>query len=171
MHMVIRAIVYAEDGSEALEKAKSIFSRMCGEDMPFDYFVTFDEDGHGISGKDRWGNMLSVARADSEKGKALVAEGMKYQTERFRHALKTVRKQIFCPWKKLSKDSMWRYRCASLYDTPGPNIFLYDNDGSAIGDENHLEHALNKWSQLYKDHEHSPYEGLKVFVVPADVHY
>ena len=172
MHMVIRAIVYAEDGSDALEKARELFSNMCGDYRPFDYFVTFDEEGHGMSGKDRWGELVPVSRADSPTGKKLIAEGLEFQITSFRESLKKVRRQIFSPWKKLIKNSMWRYRCKTLCDSQGPDIYLYDNDGAPIGDEDHLENALNKWECLYEDSDKdNPYKNLKVFVVPADVHF
>ena len=170
MHMVIRAIVYAEDGLSALEKAREIFSNMCGDYRPFDYFVTFDEEGHGMSGKDRWGELPIAPRADSPAGKNLIAEGLDIQVALFRESLKKVRRQIFSPWKKLISDSIWRYRCKTLYDDQGPDIYLYDNDGAPIGDKAHLENALGKWECLYEDKQ-NPYENLKVFVVPADVHH
>lgn len=173
MHMVVRAVVYAKDGLEALAKARDIFSEMCGDYRPFDYFVTFDEEGHWIAGKDRWGKLTPVARADSTEGKKLIVEGWDAQVQDFRQNLKKVRKKIFfSSWKKLLSNRMWRFACSCLYDTVGPDIYLYDNDGAPIGDEEHLQNALNKWECLYEDDpESNPYVGLKIFVVPADIHH
>ena len=172
MHMVIRAIVYAEDGLSALERAREIFSEMCGDYRPFDCFVTFDEEGYKMSGKDRWGELPIAPRADSPAGKKLIAEGWNLQVASFRESLKKVRRQILSPWKKLISNSIWRYRCKTLYDDVGPDIYLYDADGAPIGDKDHLENVLNKWECLYDDEEKpNPYKDLKVFVVPADVHY
>ena len=170
MHMVIRAIVYAEDGLDALERAKSIFRNLCESDWaPFDYFVTFDEPGSVTSGKGRWGNIPPVVRASSPEGKKLIDEAVKFQKAEFNQDLKQLRKKILFPRKLLIEDRMWRYRCHCIHSFAGPNCWLYDNDGEAIVTKDHLKNVLNKWECLSEEHRLN--QNLKIFVVPADVHY
>ena len=49
---------------------------------------------------------------------------------------------------------------------------LYDNDGSAINNREHLKDALGKWEHLYeKEMKANPYRELNTYVIPADVHF
>jgi len=165
--MVIRAIVYAKDKREALCKAKEIFEKLCECQRPFDYYVTFDMDGYGVSGKDRWGNLPVVAKADSDEGKMLIEEGMKFTRECFMDKLAKVREIL----NTYSDRQIWennpdliRYYFYCLGQRGGSEIFLYDNCGSGIINEKHLQDVLNKWNL-------PEYKDLDIWVVPADVHF
>lgn len=63
-----------------------------------------------------------------------------------------------------------RYLMSHAGEYAGSSIWLYDNHGDGITNPEHLERVLNKWDDLYEE-EHSPYKGLNVYVVPADVHH
>ncbi len=195
MHMIIRACVYAKNEEDALDKAKVIFERLCGEGgQPFDYYKTFDEEGSPVSGKGRWGNITPVALATSQEGKKLIDEGMKYTKDNFMEYIKKVRdnlkvysdEELF--EEEVTNDktkviqrlnennnsdlSMFKYYCNCVGQYRGSNIFLYDNDGEGINKGSHLRDVLDKWKFLYeKKGEPNPYKDLKCYVVPADVHY
>lgn len=177
MHMIIRAVVYAASYKEALEKGKVIFKRLTEEGAPFDYFVTFDEEGSVVSGKGRWGNLPAVSLVTSRMGQKLIRNGMKWTKESFIRSLQTLRKvlgektdeEIF---EDELDDAMFRYRCYNAGQYEGSEIYLYDNDGSGIRTPKHLEDTLNKWQCLYEEQgKKSPYKDLGVYVVPADVHF
>ena len=90
MHMVIRAIVYGEIKKEAFEQARSVFERLCENQSPFDYFTTFDENGLGVSGKDRWGKLPVIVLADSKKGKELIQKGFNLTKKSFMKSIGTL---------------------------------------------------------------------------------
>ena len=60
-------------------------------------------------------------------------------------------------------DSELEYLAYKVSDEDNTS-YLYDNDGTAIRDEDHLNKTLNKWNN-------PEYEKLKVYVVPVDVHW
>ncbi len=196
MHQIIRAIVYAKNKEEALEKAKEIFENLCGENgQPFDYFTTFDEEGSSVSGRGRWGTITPVTLATSKQGKKLIDDGMKYTKNKFMESIEKVRDTIkeFTNQElfeeeiqdtktkvvqRLSGDkggyglSMFRYFCGCVGEYRGSNIYLYDNDGEGIRKENHLKDVLSKWRGIYEDAgKKNPNKDLKIFLIPADVHY
>jgi len=170
--MVIRAIVYAKDEEEALDKAKEIFSDLV-EQRYFDYFTTFDEDGCGISGRDRWGDLPVVAPADSEVGKKLIEEGMELTWQEFQESLHVIKK---CTKEKtaekLFEDMRFRYACYHIGAYKGADIWLYDDDGEGIQNRDHLNNVLTKWKVIYEDKGiENPYRDCNIWVVPADVHF
>jgi len=178
MHMVIRVIVYAKNSNEALGRATNILERLC-EQGSFDYFSTFDEDGSKLP---------AVCRADSKAGKKLIEEGMRATKKELFENLRRVRNGL----KALTDEEIWEGKNKSreaeapleydsrmlrhfMYDVgkySGSSYWLYDNDGSAIRDSEHLKDVLNKWACIYEDKgEENPHEKLDIFVVPAHVHY
>lgn len=192
MHSVIRVIVYAKDNKDARQKAEVILNdRLGGEgEGKFDYGTFFDEDS-SVSGKSRWGNLPVVALADSKEGMKLIADGMKYTKNNFKERIVTIRKLLkdyndeeLFEEKILEKPKailvglkdekeqqqelfelkFFKYNCSSVGSYSGPGIYLYDNDGQGIMSSEQLQNTLNKYGS--KD-----YEGLKVYVVPIDVHY
>jgi len=211
MHMLIRALVYSQDEEDALTDAKEIFERLTDDQDPFDYFTTFDQDGKGVSGKDRWENVPVVARADSDQGKKLVEEGMQATLEearanllRIRHGLahltdeeiiEGVTKGVETPGLFLTRLSpvtgqevtieermclsatMLRHTMSKMGEYNGPSIWLYDHDGMGILDRGFLQNTLDKWEpqdtlrRIGGGKAEYPYDGLEVWVVPADVHY
>jgi len=194
MHRIIRALVYSENKEEALDKAKVIFERLCGEGKAFDYYRMFNEERSSVSGKGRWGNRTPVVLASSKEGKKLIDEVMKYTKDSFMENIKKVREglinytdeelfeEVILTDKtkviqrlngktELNLDMIRDYcYCVGQYN--GNNIFLYDNDGEGIRNNERLNNVLSKWETLYEDKgEPNPYKDLKIFVVPADVHY
>lgn len=177
MHMVIRAIVYATDEEEALENAKGIFKELVNNTV-FDYFTTFDEEGNACSGKGRWGELPAVALASSKEGKKLINEGMEYTKEEFKRAFQLVKQDIEKeePLKNYMEETgavndLFRHYCYLLGQYEGNSIWLYDQDGAGVRDEKHLKNVLEKWKCLNTEASTPRYEGLNIYVVPADVHY
>ena len=177
MHMVIRAIVYAENKEDALGNANDIFDRLC-EHGTFDYFTMFDEIGSRVSGRGRWGNLTPVAKVTSPEGKELIDEGWEATVREFKSAIKEVRKIIekftdeeIMEEKTIKEEDFFmpRYFFGKIGQYQGSGIWLYDNDGSGIRTRHHLDNALTKWPDL--DYTSEEYKGLDVWVVPADVHY
>lgn len=181
MHMVIRTIVYAKDKDEALDEARHVFERLV-EREKFDYYTMFDNEGTSVSGKGRWGELTPVAEVDSKKGKQLINEGMKYTQEHFNEAIKYVREALDKHTdKELFEDRtvkvngmtrMFKYYCSVMGSYDGPNVWLYDNDGEGITDHEHLKDVLSKWQSIYdRENKPNPHKDMKIWVVPADVHY
>lgn len=196
MHMVIRAIVYAKDKEDGIEKATEIFDRMCGDDgnAPFDYYNLFDDE----FAVDRWGKKSAIARADSEDGKKLIQEGFEFGKNNFKKNILMVRnwldthtdEELFnedrsekcekCerlkkeyPQQHYLEHDMFKHICHCIGMYKGASHWIYDNDGEAITNEEHLKNVLSKWAK-YNDSNpkmRDEFKGLNVYVVPADVHY
>jgi hypothetical protein len=196
MHRVIRIICYANDEKEAREKAEAILEdNLVGDNCAFDSGTFFDEDSP-VSGSSRWGNLPVVALAESKEGKKLINEGFKYTKDNFIENLKNVKElikfyndeelfeeEVLDVKKKIlegledKKDNQnlgirfFKYYCNDLGRDSGGGIFLYNNDGEGIKNTNDLKNVLSKWKTIYEDKNvRNPYEDLKVFVVPVDVH-
>jgi len=167
MHMVIRAIVYADSREEARVKATRIFDGLTENQEPFDYYTIGFRDGSDAN----------ALKADSKRGKELIQRGMELMIADFTRSLEYVREHINKPDDVLMRDdketgSLWRYHCYQLGMYHGPAVWLYDSDGSGIRDAAHLERALNKWRCLYEDDgKPNPHATDEIWVVPADVHY
>ena len=177
MHMIIRAIVFAKNNDDALNKAEIVFKRLCEDQRPFDYYAMFDTPGTAVSGAGRWGQMEAVSLASSRQGLKLINEGMKYQKESFLQGISRLKQHL-----KRGIDELWlnntawkkdigsfHYTCHQLGQYSGGEVFLYDQDGEGIRSETHLDDVLNRWA----DKEGvipEEYSDLKVYVVPADVH-
>ena len=177
MHMIIRAIVYAGSYKGALEKGRVIFERLTEEGGVFDYYVTFDGEGSPVSGRGRWGYLPGVSLVTSRMGQKLIKDGMKWTKQGFIRSLQTLRKvlgerideEIF---EAEFDDGLFRYHCHCAGQYEGSEIYLYDNDGGGIRTPKHLENVLNKWECLHGyEGKKNPYEGLGIYVVPADVHF
>lgn len=183
MHMVIGVIVGAEDGEEALDKAKETLNSLV-ERGDFDYYTTFDVDGHGMSGKDRWGELPVVANIESREGKKLVEDGLKQTQNDFERAITKVRKLLqrynndelfeeFCTHEevaaKLSEEigeelrdlHMAHYWLASAGMRYSWDTYLWDDEGERIENKRTLEYIVVAYKK----------EKKKIFVVPSDVHH
>lgn len=183
MHMVIRVIVGAADDEEALEQAKETLGTLV-ERGDFDYYTTFDMDGHGMAGKDRWGELPVVASIESEEGKKLFEDGFKYTEKNFKEAITKVRKllqrytddEIFeesCVHEevasKLSGETegelgdlhMAHYFLASAGMRYPWDTYLWSEEGEQIEKRHTLKYII-EWHEK---------EKKKTFVVPADVHH
>jgi hypothetical protein len=173
MHMTIRAIVYAKTYEEAINSAEGVFNGLSGErGEPFDYYNIYDEDG---------------ARADTKKGRELIAKGMESTRStlfenlaNIRHGLSQLSDEDI--WTMVSKREdeddqlcldagMLRHFMGKAGQYNGSGVFVYDRNGVGIRDPKHLRRAL-KWTCLYEDNgKPNPYTSLDVWVIPADVHY
>ena len=186
MHTIIRAIVYATNEQEALEEADKVFDRLCEGGRPFDYYQKFDGEGSPVSGKGRWGDRVAVTLADSEDGKELIQQGLKWTREEFVESLDKIRielnkftleelfeeRKIVFNGEDIPTDDMFKYYLHKCGQYDGGATYLYDNDGEGIRNTRHLEDTLDKWKCVYEDKKQkNPYDKLNVYVVPADVHY
>ncbi len=183
MHMVIRAIVEADNAEDALGNAISTFEGLCGGGNPFDYYTTFDEE-NPASGKSRWGNLPVAAKLNSKEGKKLVEEGIRLTKDSFLENMKYIRETLLCctdeeiyeeriiddKTKMLGAVSgeaedlqrqlrHVKYRMSECGQYKGPSVWLYDQHGGTIRNAVDLGFVL---------------KGIKpgkAWVVPADVHY
>ena len=162
MHMIIRAIVYADSGEEALERAGIVFEKLV-ENGSFDYFTLFNDKKAVMSGEARWGRLKVCPLAESKDGKKSISQAMESTKDCFLRHLKEVRDYLhtYSDNELLDegKNVWFRYTCRCLGEYVSPNVFLYDSDGEGILNKKHLRNALTK----------RPFK--KVYVVPADVHY
>lgn len=166
MHMLIRGLVYADDRDEALARAKSgVFDRLVADDV-FDYYVTADMDGRGVSGTDRWGDYPAAVRADSDEGQKLVENGWAYTVDEYDRALDQVEEFLeeydrSALWEDEATHMQYSYPFHKIGQFHGSATFLYDQHGQGIRSRGHLDRVLAN--------EHD-YEG-DLYVAPADVHY
>ena len=178
MHMMIRALVYADKKEDAVQQAHSVFEMLTDGQYPFDYYQLFDDSDDWGSAKNRWDESPIAVKHSTKKGKELVSEGWKATLDNMRECFDKSKeylnkcKDVNAFLKNRSGADMSRYYLRQLGAYNGSAIWLYDNDGSGISDKGHLKDALNKWECLYKDKEtKNPYDDLDVWVVPADVHF
>lgn len=182
MHMLIASIVYARKEEEAFIKAKQIFFDLCEQGGPFDYFVTFDQDT-AVAGKNRWGPLPVVARADSKEGKQLVARLMKGMKNEFMEYMSLIRgalavmsdrelfhEELSEPTQVLNRLSperdqiatephMVKYYMHQISQDIGPGVSLYDHHGEGIRTPSRLKNALEKQGPLYRSLAEARREG------------
>jgi hypothetical protein len=160
-------LIYAPSPDEALGTARTAFDQLVGADLRdvpvFDYYVTFDEAGNGISGADRWGDLPTAARVDSEEGQALLDRGWEATKQAFDDALASITEGLddLSPEEIMHDKDSIRYHCYRLGQYAGPTISLYDEHGRGIRHRDHLE-------AIQTDAPPADYE---LWIVPADVHY
>ena len=164
MHMIIRNIVYANSGSEAISKARNNMDYLCEGQYPFDYYDTFDEGGTSY-----WGDRLQpVSEISTAEGRKLVVDGWRNTLRDMRYHLQEIRKitenKSDLEIIQSLKDSHLQYHYKSVGDYRGAGVWMYDSDGEGIKSRSHLNNVLNKWDA-------KNLQDQKVFVVPADVHY
>lgn len=164
MHMVITALVSAEDPKSAIAEARDIFEKLCYEGGPFDYFVTFDEEGHTVAGKDRWGDLTPAANTNTKEGKEMLESAMKATEENFIENIDKIRYLLSAHSNEdllNEKDFIGiRYRSYCIGQYEGSNVWIYDSEGCGIRNRKELEWAL----------EHIGEDG-GVWAVIADVHF
>lgn len=150
MHHIMMMIVEATSKREALRKAKSLMETMSGSSI--DYGTFFDEKGHGIAGKDRWGPMEPVVKLQSKKGAEYLLHALEAMYDEFLDNIKEVKIKIDRPNEALFLDRHFLLKCKWVYDSQ----WLY-HDGMSL----HLE-DLN---QLLADERPDD-----LYIVPVDVH-
>jgi hypothetical protein len=190
--MVINALVYAHDKEEALNLAEHIFENMVGDSHSFDYYTMFREkdDGHTVSGSDRWGKIPACMDVTSKRGKKELDGAWKATARDFKDSMSKVRKalSIFTdeelleteydtkkPETEEEKDkhyirSMFRFYCRNVGQYCGSSCWLYDQDGEGIKTKKHLDDVLNKWVNL-DGKVSDDLKEKKIWIVPADVHF
>ncbi|MFD1646048.1 hypothetical protein [Haloarchaeobius litoreus] len=162
MHQLIYALVEAPTEDSALAEARMTFDRLVGatphDAAVFDYYVTFDMDGHSTAGRDRWGDLPVAARVDSMEGQALLERGWNATVAEFERNLEKIRESI-CEYSTadvMRDRNLIRHACYNLGAYHGPSLYLYDRHGDGIRDPDHLERVL---------------DTRELWIVPADVHY
>ena len=164
--MLIQGLVYAEDEDEALETAKQdVFDPLVWH-RTFDYYVTFDQDGSGVAGRDRWGPLRAAAPAETDIGEQQIRTGWKstvdqYETsfDRIEEFLQEHETDEF--WEDFETYHDYRHYFDIVSESQGPSTYLYDHQGLGIRNQNQLEDA-------YQQPEN---QDKELYVVPADVHY
>lgn len=176
MHQVIRAIVEAATPEDALDNARVTFENLTGNDghvQVFNSYTMFDEDGSGISGKDRYGDVPAVLDIDTPAGSKMVLEGWDATRKEFYKNLKDIkamlrkykRAELFEMRDELGSEidinlTLFKHHLYKAGQYNGSAIWLYDRYGEGIQSARDLESAV-KLEDPTK----------KMWVVPADVHY
>lgn len=78
MHAIVYALVEGATERDALSKAKAAFDELVESDTNIiDYYATFEEEGLGVAGVDRWGDLPAAAPVNSPDGEILVDSAWK----------------------------------------------------------------------------------------------
>ncbi|MEM3453336.1 MAG: hypothetical protein QW835_06920 [Candidatus Hadarchaeum sp.] len=183
MHVLIAAIVEANDKIDALNQGKKIFDDLVDR-SDFDYYATFDDPSAG----QRWSRLPYAARLTSKEGKDLLEFILDATKNELFEKLKTIRKllrdyddediwygddidclpadkkvyRILKGGKRIDFENsvrFFRYCCYCIGAYSGPYVFLYDEDGDGIRDCTELKHFLEKKGEQ------------KLWIVPADAHF
>lgn len=184
MHMLIRALVYANSKDEALSEARDVFDQLT-DHGPFDYYTMFDTTGTAVSGRSRWGpwmkeeygEIVDAARADSDVGEHLIEQAWQYTAEEFEDSIEAVREALDTFSNEEIREEegdafLVRYKFYKIGMHRGSAIYLYDHDAEGIRRREQLDNVLNKWESTYADKDKpNPYADKDVWVVPADVHH
>jgi len=176
MHMLVRGLVYADDAESAVETARHDVFRRLVEHGPFDYFVTFDEEGGGVAGRDRWGEYPPAVRASSERGRQLVEDGWTYTVGEYEESFEAIEEFLdtFDPtayWEEESVHREYRFPFGNVGETVGPGTYLYDQAGQGIRYRDHLDHVYNHWDHQYDRIDANPLMNYNLYVVPAEVRF
>jgi len=165
MHMIIRNILYANSEKEALSVAENNFQNLCEGQRPFDYYDMFDDGGSRY-----WGDRCpKIAISGSVEARKMIVDGWSATLRDMRENLRQIKKltegkKVTEIMRDIRKDWL-QYYFKSVGDYQGDSVWLYDHDAEGIKDRSHLNKALNKWDN------DTQYQGLNVYIVPADVHY
>jgi hypothetical protein len=162
MHMLIRAIVYANSKIEAKDKATAIFERLV-EKGDFDYYSL------ATSNRSRW--YVDIELASSKNGKMLIRNGMSATKSDMVQALDEIRKIVTTQnnetiWRSQRDRNMFQHQCHIVGQYSGNYVYVYDDDGAGIKTPGHLRSVLTKWQ-----HQTNQYQHKDIYVVCADVHW
>jgi len=174
MHMLVRIIVHAEDEKQAFGKAEKALNELTKGEKYFDGYATFDNEEIRDSYVD-WSYLQPVMLASSPNGKHFIEMGWKYTVEGFMEAFEQVKLAVqYLSLEEimerkypegLPEDIKKRINILSIQvyfdelgNQPGHPKYLYHDHEPILSNED-LEFVLK------------PEEGLKVYVIPADVHY
>lgn len=191
MHTVISLLVQAKTGEEALANGRAALDSLI-ERHQYDFYTTFDDS----EGEARYKNIPAVLEADSFNGLKWIEEKWGWFLERQEEALARIHRilSIFSDSeiiaRKTSRDHKleenqgrkWneaqaeenfllsiKFPCAcnTIGDPGAGDIWIYDNEGFEIERREHLDQVLD----MFGDKKTKEAEGIKVWIVPADVHY
>jgi len=174
MHMLIRIIVHAEDERQAFGKAEKALNELTKGEKYFDAYSTFDNEETRNSYVD-WSYLQPVMLASSPNGKHFIEKAWENTVKGYMEAFEQVKLAVqYLSLEEimerkypegLPEDIKKRINILSIQvyfdelgNQPGHPKYLY-HDYDPILCKTELEFALK------------PKEGLKVYVVPADVHY
>ena len=195
MHMLIGILVFSKTRAKAIEKARDILNDLTKDDKPFDYGTLFTPgENSPVSRASRYESKKSAMLVDTLEGRELTEKllGLTKQVlfenlEKIRNGLLVLTSEDI--WNGISKTerslgleskenhieyepTMFRHCCHEVGQYKGSGIFLYDQDGEGIRDQNHYDNVMAKWESLYKYGEsENPYKDLDLYIIPADVHY
>lgn len=174
MHQLIYGLVRAESPNEGLERAKHEIFQSLVDDKVFDYYVTFDEDGQGVAGRDRWGDIPAAVAASTDDGRQRIDRAWDATVEAYWQSFKRVDEFLdaYDPsdyWTDENVYRQYQFDFNRIGELHGPGTYLYDQDGQGIRHKAHLRRVENAWGDILDGDD--PYEDLSLYVVPADVHY
>lgn len=174
--MLIRGLVHADSPPDALETAKHEVFLPLVDRGTFDYYVTFDADGRGVAGNDRWGDYPAVAPADSSAGRKLIEDGWRYTVKEYEYSFDTVAefldtRERTAFWEDTDVHRQYHYAFHKIGEYEGPHTYLYDEAGQGVRDRGHLRLIQNAYEDFVDETMDNPYRDQDLFVVPADVHY
>ena len=172
MHQLIYGIVYGEDSESAVETASTSIFHPLVHRGEFDYFVTFDEPGQGVAGRDRWGDRPTVSPVDSEDGIELINRGWEATVSEYERSFDRIEEFLDSHdseayWQDESVHREYLLDFHRVGQFQGPGVFLYDPDGEGIQNRGHLDRVLDG-EIASRDVDD---ENQELYVVPADVHY
>ena len=186
MHMVIKVLVYATSENDALGEARRVLNNLCGDYKEFDFYNTFD-DGWATR---RWGELPKAIRVCGDFGlekcdtcaerfqcytnqmNSMLEESMLATKQEFLKNLGEIKKCItIYNDDQLFEDDDFKWRCHQAGQYKGSCVYLYDQDGEGIRDNEHLKNVLSKWACNHGGKPDPELEDKSVFIVPADVHY
>lgn len=167
MHQLIYGLVQSGSGDGALEDAKNRVFPMVVDAGDFDYFVTFDVDGRGVAGEDRWGDLPVAAPVEEERGQELVDRGWDATVSEYERSFDRIQEflndhDVEDFWNNRNVHREYSLDFHKVGEYHGSSTFLYDEYGQGIRHRDTLDQLLE---------ESKTGEEEELYVVPADVHY
>lgn len=146
MHMLIYALVEANDSSEAVSVASSnVFDHLVGavpnsRSVEFDYYTTFaDYEDSSVSGEGRYGPKPEAALVTSYDGSGMLWRGWNFTRSEKHKYLDEIREEldnwsndeIMAGWN--SDADIRYYEFLNVGERAGPTVHLYDDTGYTFG--------------------------------------
>jgi len=184
LHMLIAAIVRADNKTEAKKLAEEVFEDLVDANV-FDYYTMFDDEW----AKNRWGECPPVLKLESEEGKELLKRLLDATRDELFENLRVIRRLL----QEYDDEDIWygdnfdalpsdrkvlrvlkygqervdfensirylRHCCLHVGEYIGTSIFLYDWRSEGIRSLTELKGILEKEDKS------------KLWIVPADVHF
>lgn len=186
MHMVIKVLVFADDEEDAINEAGCVLDKLCGDGQTFDYYNTFDE-GYAT---ERWGELPTVIKVCGDLGSekcdkcderfkcytakmnTMLEEAMNSTKQAFLENLGKIKNYLTTHTDdQLFEEDWFKFVCHQAGQYEGSCVWLYDQDGAGIRDNEHLQHVMSRWACNNNDKPQLDLKHKTIYVVPADVHY